>query len=147
MVYAVVKPDNSISEKPKSDANEIVDSANSITVGDLQKIAAGGLLCIEIQYGMNNAESIDSIMYNITPDGNCLTVITCASSSGKVAFYAADTKSEFTKLFPGGYRSYNPYIYYGLYDGNTLLAEPKYAKRGELAIEPVVSYAHEKWGF
>lgn len=146
-ILILVRPNSAMLETPKTDPNEIVDAVNNISVADLQQLAAGGLLCIDMQYSMDNAQSIDDISYDITADGNILIIITCTSIDGKVAFYAADTKSVFTKLFIGGYRSYNPYIYYGIFDGNTLSEEPTFSKSGKLAIDPVVAYASEKFGF
>lgn len=146
-IAIMAQPYESSYHEPRENANEIVDSNHNITVGDLQDLAAGGLVSIDIQYGMNNAQSINDISYSITESGGVLVVITCSSSSGNVAFFATLPTSEYAEQFAGGYQSYNPAVYFGLYTGSTLAAEPTSRINGSLAIDPVITYAHTKWGF
>jgi hypothetical protein len=147
IIFSAIGRNATVSNNAKTNSNEVVDTAHNVTVGDLQQLAAECLSSIETQYGMNNAQSIGDISYDITSDGESIIVITCSKTNGNVAFYAINPKSKLASQIPGGCLSYSPSVYFGLYTGTTMQEEPIYSISGSLAIEPVVNYARSKWGF
>jgi hypothetical protein len=57
-----------------TDVNQVVDTKNNITIGDLNNLACKGVLAIRGSYGsyLMGGNKITSILYGITADGNCL---------------------------------------------------------------------------